>query len=365
MLLAETTLIPSFDMLGLPMPAWLAQSLNVLTLAMHWLFLSMTAGGAAGYLLLSSNKSAAVSEVRKAMAAFLPFTLTTAMTMGVAPLLFVQVLYGNYFYTSTILMGYVWMGLLVLMIANFYLLYWGWYRLKHDKPVRWVGLAVLLLMATSAAILTSNATLMQQPDAWRSFAEHMGTAPYMGDALFGARWSYAMFALAAGGGMFVATFMRSWSALYLQETAHGFTGALSLSAVGLAGMLGSGLWASLVMPAELKATLLGGSEGIFAYTTIGAIVLSLLLTLQAIRSPSGGRLTLAALALFVVLLGTASLRDALRRATMQAHLDLSAVAVHPQWGSFALFAVILVGGLGLVAYMVKLALSSPRPKQAI
>ncbi|HUT01605.1 MAG TPA: hypothetical protein VM031_04065, partial [Phycisphaerae bacterium] len=125
-LLAESSLIPAFDMLGLPMPAWLAQTLMALTLALHWAFLSMTAGGAVAYVHSRRRPVGGVEAVGKKLAAFLPLSLTTAMTLGIAPLLFVQVLYGQFFYTANILMGYVWLGLLALMIANFYLLYYAW-----------------------------------------------------------------------------------------------------------------------------------------------------------------------------------------------------------------------------------------------
>lgn len=54
---------------------------------------------------------------------WLPFALGVTITAGVAPLLFVQVLYKLPFYTANLLLFFRWMAILPVLIAAFYLLY--------------------------------------------------------------------------------------------------------------------------------------------------------------------------------------------------------------------------------------------------
>ena len=44
------------------------------------------------------------------------WTISGAITLGIAPLLFVQVVLGRFFYSATILLGWVWLGMLLLLI---------------------------------------------------------------------------------------------------------------------------------------------------------------------------------------------------------------------------------------------------------
>ena len=362
MLIANINLIPSYDMLGLPAPAWLVQFLTALTLALHWVFLSMTAGGAAAHILMRRGLTDAQGKRKTGIAAFLPFSLTMAMTMGIGPLLFVQVLYGNFFYTANILMGYVWLGLLVLVIGTFYMLYYGWYRLKQGRSTPGVGVLVLLLMAGSAVILSANATLMQNPGDWQGFRAMSGVVPYLGDATFLPRWSLAIFALISGGGLFVAIFMRIWASLY-REPSGGveIRNALTFTLVGLIGVLACGFWGCLSLPQSTRDTLLSGPESIFPYAAAVAFAASFALALVARRSHSLRNLILPCVTFFVALLCTAAVRDTMRRIALAEHFDLTAIPVNSQWGSFVLFAVLLVLGLGIVAYMVKLAFT-PKPQ---
>ena len=76
------------------------------------------------------------------------------------------------------------------------------------------------------------------------------------------------------------------------------------------------------------------------------------------RNPVGSLLVPCA-TFFAGLFATAAFRDTLRRAALAETFKLSTVPVHAQWDSFVLFAVVFVAGLGVVAYLVKLAYTRP------
>ena len=54
---------------------------------------------------------------------WMPFALSGAITAGVAPLLFVQILYRQQFYTANLLLGWRWMVVIPVLVIAFYLLY--------------------------------------------------------------------------------------------------------------------------------------------------------------------------------------------------------------------------------------------------
>ncbi len=353
MLIANTSLLPYYDMLGLPIPPWIAQVLMALTLALHWSFLAMTAGGAAAYVVNRYNSSDSDTVVLKGLSAFLPFSLSMAMTLGIAPLLFVQVLYGNFFYTANILMGYVWLGLLVLMIMNFYLLYLGWWQFKYGRSVRFTGILILLLLAGSALILSANATLTQSPQAWEAFAANKGMAPYLGDVTLWPRWVFAVFALLGGGGLFVAIYSLLQSDTENETAGRAISKAVLVSVVGMAGILIAGFWASRSLPQATRSSLFSSGESVFVYISAASFVLAFVLTLSSWFKKSILKLVLSAVLFFLGLLATAALRDTLRRISLGEQLNLTEISVHPQWDSFALFLVIFILGLMLVGYIVK------------
>jgi len=392
-MLAETvTHIPTPDMLGLPMPAWLGQCLMALTLAVHWAFLAMTAGGLVGLHLGRGD-----GDARRRLAGMTILSLAMAMTVGIAPLLFVQVLYGQFFYSANILMGYVWLGLLPIMIAAFYLLHFCRRLAGQGRSTRWPAALALVLMALAAVILVANATLTQTPRAWRAFAAFGAVRPYMGDPAFWARWTLAAATMFAGGGLFLAIWrqatasgknaMNATNAMNEENATKATNGKSATNAInaanaanatnagdprvssirrpavagllGLVAMLGAAVRVAWAQPVEMLRALLAGPEYAFlAYVVISAIAVAIVLSILAVRRPSLSRLVSAAGATFIALLAIAAVRDTIRRAALSPAFDLLAVPVHAQWDSFALWAVVFLAGLAIAAYMIALTVRS-------
>lgn len=72
---------------------------------------------------LGGRPSEANRRLMARMRDWMPFALSVAITAGVAPLLFVQVLYKLPFYTANLLLFHRWMAILPVLIVAFYLLY--------------------------------------------------------------------------------------------------------------------------------------------------------------------------------------------------------------------------------------------------
>ncbi len=104
-----------------------------------------------------------------------PYTIAFAVNMGVAPLLFVQVLYGQFIYSSSIMMAVWWLSIVVLLILAYYSAYI--YDFKFDVLS---GLRIFMIEISVGILLfvgflfTNNMTLMLQPDKWSAFFNNPG-----------------------------------------------------------------------------------------------------------------------------------------------------------------------------------------------
>lgn len=138
---------------NLPAPtAWYAV-LYVVTLLMHIVFMSYVLAGSimlgvAGFrgMLGSKAKPSDWSAVTTILKDWMPFALSAAITAGIAPLLFVQILYQQEFYTANLLSFHRWMAILPVLIVAFYLLYLlKAHRIEGKTALQ--GIVAMLVMA--------------------------------------------------------------------------------------------------------------------------------------------------------------------------------------------------------------------------
>ena len=111
-----------FDLSG-PSAVYLVLYLG--TLCLHAVLMSYVLAGS-GYVAAATVLGARDRDpVARVLADWLPFGLGLAITAGVAPLLFLQILYKESFYTANLLLFHRWMALVPVLIIGFYLLYVG------------------------------------------------------------------------------------------------------------------------------------------------------------------------------------------------------------------------------------------------
>lgn len=130
-----------------PLPTAFYLFWYILTLVIHVVFMNYVLGGIT-YLGLSSlagksNRNQLALMLRD----WMPFAIGVAITAGVAPLLFIQILYQKAFYTANLLLFHRWMIIIPILIIGFYLAY----LLKTKKVAEWsYGVRVLLGLASFA-----------------------------------------------------------------------------------------------------------------------------------------------------------------------------------------------------------------------
>lgn len=134
----------------------------------------------------------------------MPKVLALAVNFGVAPFLFLQVLYGHFLYPSIVLMAVWWMFVALFAMLAYYGLYVsdGAVRPARRTPILFLS-ALLLLM--TAFLLSNASTLMLRPDFWfRWFSEPHGHLLNTSDPTLFPRYLHILLASLAVGGLTMA-----------------------------------------------------------------------------------------------------------------------------------------------------------------
>lgn len=155
-----------------PATAWYL-FLYVATFCLHAILMSYVFAGTFFVLVQScfstSNESDQPS-LTDTLRDWLPLFLSAAITAGVAPLLFIQILYRDSFYTANLLLFHRWMSILPVLIVGFYLLYvlkTSWFSRQGVAVKVPIALATLACFAFTGWSWTENHLLsLQGEDVW-------------------------------------------------------------------------------------------------------------------------------------------------------------------------------------------------------
>ncbi len=169
---------------GFPSATAFYLTLFVGTLILHVLFMNFVVAGT-GWLAWASLRgqlwfAKSVSESNKLpatgtslLADWIPSMLSGAITAGVAPLLFVQILYQKEFYSANLLLSHRWMSILPVLILGFYALYilrTGWLARRSVWVRTLTALIPFACVAFVAYSWTENHLLSTSGvDNWRRF----------------------------------------------------------------------------------------------------------------------------------------------------------------------------------------------------
>lgn len=353
-----SALVPTPDTLQVPW-GWF-QLLLLITLFFHIVLMNVMLGSAFITLVNHFRGSDATLPLTREISKKLPFAIAFTVNFGVAPLLFVQVLYGQFLYTSSVLMANFWLLIIGLLIFGYYMAYIYDYKFGALQETRVVIIGcTVLALATVGFFMTNNFTMLERPDVWtRYFESPDGLLLNLGDPTLFPRYLHMMFAAVAVGGLSIALY-------YEVQRRRGKTDAegwvrYGCSWFGYATManFSMGFWFYSSLPQEVRSI----------ETTTGKLMAALLLVgvslggLSALYSLRGKviQATFAILpAIFVMIL----IRNLTRVAYLKPYFSLSDLEVVPQYSPMILFLVIFIGGLYLLYWMFKLALRALENKE--
>jgi hypothetical protein len=339
-------LVPTPD--TIPAPAWLFQILDILFFLIHIVLVNIILGGS--LLLLASRFRRHDDRVpaSSSLSPKLPVLFPLGITMGVAPLLFMQVIYGHLFYTSSVLMGVFWIVVIPLVIVAYYGVY---IQTKSSRAM----LITAALAVTSLCLLyvgfafTNNLLLMMQPQKWSAyFGNRGGTILDIADTTFIPRYLHFVIASVAVASLVSALIWTHRKNHGADEAAERATGALKLFGITTIIQIAAGFWFLLSLNKEHMMQFMGGN---IVATVI--FMLGFLSGIGATATAFSGKLRPTLIQTGITLVFMVLTRDNLRMMYLHGVFDTESLALTPQYGVLALFIVILIAGIACVAWMLK------------
>lgn len=354
-------LIPTPDILPVHW-VWL-KFFQLVTLVPHFLLMNIMLGSTLIAFAGSMRGSGNGDYLQRDIADRLPFIIAFTINAGVAPLLFLQVLYGHLVYVSSMLMAVYWMAVIGILIPGYYCAYGVKYKYDAGKTFRMVllGLTAVILL-TVAFIFVNNMTLMQRPDAWGSYFKNAsGTLLNLDDPVLLPRYLHIVTASVAVAGLFMALVGRRRSKGPDLQVGKMIDTGLAWFTAGTAVQFGLGIWFLLALKNEVRQLFIGGS---IPHTLLlaGGIVGALVGLVAGVKKRVGVALAAVLVTVVVMVL----VRDEVRTAYLAPFFDVTSVPVRPEYTPMVIFIVTLVAGIGIIAYMLRMAFlgrSSPPPPE--
>ncbi|RPJ53298.1 MAG: hypothetical protein EHM24_33085 [Acidobacteria bacterium] len=260
-----------------------------------------------------------------------------------APLLFVQVLYGQAFYPATILLGWTWLAVPLLLIVGYAAVYQLKFRGPGSPAAGWPGLIALCFLAVAAIHVTAN-VLQLTPGRWVAVAT--GQARAAADTTLLPRLLHFVLGSLAVGGMVLAL----WPGRHGDAEAGARLARLgarwALLATGL--QMADGFWFVFALPLDILKPLVTGH---WPATPLLAVAMGLgfltLMLLAQLGDPLRQRALArgAGAALFLTILAMILVRDTVRGLYLSPAIQPARLPVAAQWDLVVLFAAVLVLGL--------------------
>ncbi|MCI0515792.1 hypothetical protein L0128_21470 [candidate division KSB1 bacterium] len=355
------TLIPEIDPNPLPGPFWLFEILLLATFLLHLLAMNFLLGGGVLALIAKwrSQKNEYYARLFADLCKKLPNLLPATITLGVAPLLFEQVLFGQYFYTSSIILGWPWFFVLILLTLAYYGFYLVAFKHTQSAPVvNWILLLSVVCIFLIGFIYSNNFTLLETPQKWspRYLDDPSGWNLNLDEMTLYPRYFHFFSAALAIGGLFVAAMgLFRWKkepeyARFLIKWGGNWFMYLTMLQFII------GIWFLISLPRARMLIFMGDD-----LVATAAFLISMVTGLGAIFLMSNGLrrpdprpfFYLAAGLTLITLIFMIIMRYNLRLAYLKDYFQPADFVIKTQWEVLPLFLVLFVAGIGLWVLMLR------------
>ncbi len=343
-------LIPTPDILQVHW-GWF-QVLLTVTFFLHLLVMNILLG--CSIITFFRHATGKTTDLNRTIAGKLPVTVAFAINFGVAPLLFLQVLYGHFMYASSVLMAVYWLSIFAILIFSYYGTYV--YSMNYDRAAAFhtvISGFIAGTLLTVAFIISNNFSLMMNPEAWSGyFSNPEGTLLNLSDPTFWPRFLHSVLGAIAVGGLTIALYYdfkkrkgEAEAEVAITTGTNWFVGATMLN-------FGVGAWYWGSLP-ESVSSLYGDGGAFFLFFIILGSVAAVLSLIHGMMH----RVRLAVYYLLAALFCMVLVREFARRMALAPWFKTSDLEVVPQYSPLFVFLLVFAGGLWLVYYMIRLVLT--------
>ncbi len=353
----HSALIGLRDPMGIPFFPWLFQSLMVLTFALHILLVNLVVGGISLAVYYHVKGGEYGSLLSKTMARCSTVNLSLAIVLGVAPLLFIQVIYDPFWYAANSISAWWAMVFLLVITLGFLSLYVFYIkRAKQPSGFGIFGIFSLVMVVFAGVIMSMFAMQQLLPEKWLSWYIVNDSLQTLGvgfHAFSLGRFLHFMVPAFINIGIYMmlyAWYFRPRSDFdqnYLDWV--GKTGA-RMAKIGAMVQVVVGFWWLFTVPMKFSFY----SNPLFLLgAALGVLVMVLLMIAE--KDPDHYALPLGILSL-VAVLGMSTTREVLRMNYLgQFDYSVYQYPVTLDLGSTALFLVTFIMGLVVIAYPITIA----------
>lgn len=339
------------DPLGLPVPpSWLF-GLKIFGFILHMIFMNLWLAGMPAALLLRNSQAPVADRLFKAM----PFFMAFGINAGIVPLLFLQVLYPQFFYPATILQAWFWLLIIPLLIVAYYAVYFaafGRYRAVAATVasilLAWIGLTFSAAMTLAASPQSLPAIFLASSDAGsvHGFSLHLN-----GEVLL--RF-LIMVGIAFGT---LAAFLALDAEFFTAKLDYRNAARRLVAPLYLLGFVVFGLAGLLYGPtvSDRLPELLGMLAGV-------AMPLGAILSLFYLKQPSPAVAAVLVGAHALALIANAAARQIVQIRSLEIWAKLDKLPIRGDWDSFLLFVVVLLIVLVALGWLARVALRAGRLK---
>lgn len=351
------------DPLGVPAHPIIFLILGVLTWALHIAAVHVLLGASGLTLFGALNKNAHWRRLADAMVSTAKIAVSVAIVLGVAPLLFVQVIYDPFWYTSNVLSAWWVIAFIAVLIAGSLALF-AFYGLNQNMvktpKTRCPGamLAAIALFLVVGFIMHALSVQMLHPEKWMQWYAPNGVVDASGRTLHEYNfWRFGFFISLAAPviGLWLLAYRRYLQGRDREDTGYlDFVRSLALRLTTLGGVIALVLFAGWMM--TLPENVQQFATSLWPMLTVAALLIAVatpILLGKKLDQGIYGFLPFAIGAVALIVLGV--LREMLRWVTLFGVHGYNAFdyKLHMDWYSTLLFFLTfaLIGG-SVIAYLL-------------
>jgi len=330
--------LPSYEFL--PGPVWLLTLLHLVTLTVHFLAMNFLVGGVVA-VLFGRFEDRWRDPTVKAFLDLFPAAMAATVTFGVAPLLFLQVIYHRQVYAASIVSGWFWLMIPLAAIFSYYFLYAAAFSKAEGAGRKGICLALALLgLITISLVYSSIFSMAENPDLVASLyaANQSGFAlnTEVGSWIF--RWLHMVLGALTVGGFFVGLLGRDNPPAFSVGKTFYLYGMAAAALFGFIYMFTFG---------DVLAPFMRHPASWFLWVSV-------ILSGVSVHFFFKRKFVVSGTMLLVSMAGMVVARHTVRLLRLGDRLEVAEVPVRSQWDVFGLFLVCFLAAIGLIAYMIYL-----------
>ena len=342
-------LIPTPD--ALPVHWTWFQFLFLLTFFFHIILMNVMLGTIIIAFVRHAHRPKASELLTREISGKLPFAIALAVNFGVAPLLFLQVLYGHFIYTSSVLMAALWLSIIGILIAAYYTAYIYRYQYDTMRDNRMIAAGLISgLLLVIGFLFSNNYSLMVHPQTWQRYFSHPSALLLnFSDPSLIPRYLHFVLSALAVGGLAIALYFRQKQKKGAPEVETWIRYGCNWFGYATFANFAVGFWFFGTLPHAMLApsSLIGA---LFAILLIIGVSSALLAAIYGLRLRVMPALYLLLGSIFCMIL----VRELVQLATLQPWFSPTDLQVTPSYSPLFLFLIFFVCGLILIGWMLKI-----------